>query len=78
MRDTRTAGAEAQCKKEPPGATACFSSGFQQSLKKNSVSKIENKERVYTLSFTLYPVTEEQDSHNVKAPFGISIGFSPR
>jgi hypothetical protein len=37
-------------------------------INKISVSKIENKERVYTLSFTLYPVTEEQDSHNVKAP----------
>jgi hypothetical protein len=45
-------------------------------INKNSVSKIENKERVYTLSFTLYPVTEEQDSVNVKAPFGTSQGFS--
>jgi hypothetical protein len=37
-------------------------------INKISFSKIENKERVYTISFTLYPVTEEQDSHNVNAP----------
>jgi len=30
--DAQAAGAEAQCKKEPPRATACFSPGFQQSL----------------------------------------------
>jgi len=56
--------------------------GFQQSLisfkiNKISVSKIENKERVYTLSFREYLMTEEQDSHHAKAPFGSSIRFSP-
>jgi hypothetical protein len=52
--------------------------GFLQSIFNQKISflKIENKERFYTLSFTEYIMTEEQDSHRTNHP-EISIGFFP-